>query len=635
MLLTIAVYSCGRRITTRAQRVARRRAGHHQRIGPLGHGPGQRRRPVARAVGARGRVRTPLPRRPASAHAVWVGLAAGARGVDQGAVGAGGRHRRADRAALAPTSATGRPDAAVAAGIAVAVYLVAALPFGLDRVWDQSFAYHQDARRAEHALRARSARSSTRCGTAISSSLLALALAAMHVRVRFVARRRVPGAGRPGAHDRGRRPRALGRAGGRRCSCGSRRCGGPTSPTWCRRSPCSPRCGRHRGRCCWSRRRGRAVLSCRNNRSILWPDGLLRRRGRAGAAPRALPADALVISDDPGLVWRSGHPPPGATRRPVVPAHRPGPHHPGIAGAGGGGRRRVRRDRRRRPQHFGRFDGLGDALAAEGYRSDAVRSRITAVLATAATCRSVIPWSSRRRRRCVQLRPSAVEPAQRRHRVDDPAERHQLGGDVEREQHEHHRRGAMPSLEPSTTASPSTAPITFAPVSPSISRSRRSSPSSPNAAPITGAMAMPMGAVPIDDRDRHVGDEPELDRAARRAVEQVAEVGGERDEHGVDDERASRLEARGRRRARPRPPRPPTSLSSPVVTRPLAERAEVALEPAVLTRPRSRSSIRPRKPNPNTANSTARRAWREPGLGRRPRAHRAPTGRRRSPAPRG
>ncbi len=54
----------------------------------------------------------------------------------------------------------------------------------------------------------------------------------------------------------------------------------------------------------------------------------------------------------------------------------------------------------------------------------------------------------------------------------------------------------MLSREPSTTASPSTAPITLAPVSPSMRRSCRSSPSRPSAAPMTGATAMPMGAVP-------------------------------------------------------------------------------------------------------------------------------------------
>ena len=38
-------------------------------------------------------------------------------------------------------------DALLAAGVALAVYLVSALPWGLSRVWDQSFTYHNDARR--------------------------------------------------------------------------------------------------------------------------------------------------------------------------------------------------------------------------------------------------------------------------------------------------------------------------------------------------------------------------------------------------------------------------------------------------------------------------------------------------------
>ena len=38
-------------------------------------------------------------------------------------------------------------DAAASAGIALAVYVVAALPFGISRVWDQSYTYHQDSRR--------------------------------------------------------------------------------------------------------------------------------------------------------------------------------------------------------------------------------------------------------------------------------------------------------------------------------------------------------------------------------------------------------------------------------------------------------------------------------------------------------
>ena len=45
-------------------------------------------------------------------------------------------------------------DAVTAAGVAVGVYLVAALPWGLGRVWDQSFSYHQDSRRVNTPLEA-------------------------------------------------------------------------------------------------------------------------------------------------------------------------------------------------------------------------------------------------------------------------------------------------------------------------------------------------------------------------------------------------------------------------------------------------------------------------------------------------
>src|SRR5205807_2031728 len=49
---------------------------------------------------------------------------------------------------------------------------------------------------------------------------------------------------------------------------------------------------------------------------------------------------------------------------------------------------------------------------------------------------------------------------------------------------------------PRTTPRPSTAPMTLAPVSPSMRRSLRSSGSSARAAPMTGAMATPIASVP-------------------------------------------------------------------------------------------------------------------------------------------
>ena len=44
-----------------------------------------------------------------------------------------------------PELRTGVRDATVAAGIAVGVYVVTALPFGIADVWQQSYSYHQDA----------------------------------------------------------------------------------------------------------------------------------------------------------------------------------------------------------------------------------------------------------------------------------------------------------------------------------------------------------------------------------------------------------------------------------------------------------------------------------------------------------
>ncbi len=49
-----------------------------------------------------------------------------------------------------------------------------------------------------------------------------------------------------------------------------------------------------------------------NNRSILWPDGYTGPEAALVHHLERFPADALVISDDPGWVWRSGHRPPGA-----------------------------------------------------------------------------------------------------------------------------------------------------------------------------------------------------------------------------------------------------------------------------------------------------------------------------------
>ena len=99
------------------------------------------------------------------------------------------------------------------------------------------------------------------------------------------------------------------------------------------------------------------------------------------------------------------------------------------------------------------------------------------------------------------------------------------------------------SSVPSTTPRPSAAPITLAPVSPSMSRSWRSSPSSPNDRAHHGGERDAGAVGPEHEHERHVDDEAALDRAPRRAVEQVAEIGRERDQERVHDQAPTRLEA--------------------------------------------------------------------------------------------
>ena len=57
VLVTIAVYSCARRVTDARERAARSRPRDDQRVGALGDGAGQRGRAVDGAVGARGGAR--------------------------------------------------------------------------------------------------------------------------------------------------------------------------------------------------------------------------------------------------------------------------------------------------------------------------------------------------------------------------------------------------------------------------------------------------------------------------------------------------------------------------------------------------------------------------------------------------
>jgi hypothetical protein len=113
-----------------------------------------------------------------------------------------------------------------------------------------------------------------------------------------------------------------------------------------------------------------------NNRSILWPDGYSGHEAALVRHLERLPSDALVISDDPGWVWRSGHRPPGAfadTSYQRIDDHR-------ITEASlvkAATAKDVCGVISSSAQHFKRLHGLGDALAAEGYSPVHFGPRIT------------------------------------------------------------------------------------------------------------------------------------------------------------------------------------------------------------------------------------------------------------------
>ena len=360
VLLTVAVYSCARRVTTRANALLA--AGLVTTSGSIlwvtvpvnADGPALALSVLAVAFALRYRDE------PRLATAVWMGLAAGAavsiKALAVPAVVIAGlivlvSHRRIR-------------DAATSAGLAVAVYVVAALPFGIERVWDQSYVYHQDARRVHtHSGAARMI-----LDTLWDRDLLvvlALVLAGVAFGVRFVLRRQ---SGAPG--DRALlaivatlvlwivlvfallvwEP-AMWRAHIAHLI--------PPLALLAALRPAP-----------WSVLAIAGLVAApffvSNNRSILWPDGYTGPEAALVHRLERLPADALVISDEPGWVWRSGHRPPGAfadtsyqriddgeiTKASLVKAAS-APDVCGVISSS--------------PMHFQRFSGLGDALAGEGY----------------------------------------------------------------------------------------------------------------------------------------------------------------------------------------------------------------------------------------------------------------------------
>ncbi len=105
------------------------------------------------------------------------------------------------------------------------------------------------------------------------------------------------------------------------------------------------------------------------NDTILWPHGYRGAEAAVVQRLRALPGDALVISDDPGLAWRAGHAPPGNFADPSFQRIEQGriTERTLVDAAAA---RDVCGVVVTSPQHFGSFEGLGSRLAGEGYRSE-------------------------------------------------------------------------------------------------------------------------------------------------------------------------------------------------------------------------------------------------------------------------
>jgi hypothetical protein len=374
VLLTIAVYSCARHVTTRGNALLA--AGLVTTSGSVlwvtapvnADGPSLALSVLAVAFALRYRDH------PRLRTAVWMGLAAGGavsiKALSVPAVVIAGLIVLLST----PEMRRGLRDAAVSAGVAVAVYVVAALPFGISDVFEQSYTYHQDARRAathEGAFR----KLLDTLWDRDKLVLVALALAAITWAVRFVVRRRGGTAG-----DRALTivtaflalwvvmlvallvwEPAMWRAHVAHLVPPLALLAALRPPSW-------------------------KVLvvagvvtvpfAIASNTSILWPDGYTGEQAALVARLRTFPSDAQFISDDPGVIWRSGHDTPGdfadtsyqrlddgsITQASLVQAASQGDVCGVIVTS---------------PQHFGRLDGLPDALAEHDYHPVHFGERIT------------------------------------------------------------------------------------------------------------------------------------------------------------------------------------------------------------------------------------------------------------------
>jgi len=364
VVLTVAVYACARHVTTRGNALLA--AGLVTTSGSVlwvtvpvnADGPSLALSVLAVAFALRYRDD------PRLRTAVYVGLAAGAavsiKALSVPALVIAGLIVLLTN----PELRTGVRDAAIASGIAIAVYVLAALPFGIGDVWQQSYTYHNDSRRvASHTGAFRKVLDTLWDRDKLV--LVALALAAIAWVVRFVMRRR---AGLPG--DRALTivvaflvlwvvllvallvwEPAMWRAHVAHLVPPLALLAALRPPSW---------------KVLVVAGALTVPFAIASNTSILWPGGYTGEQAALVRHLETFPSDAQFISDDPGLVWRAGHDTPGGfadtsyqrlddgsiTQRSLVEAASASDVCGVIVTS---------------PVHFGRLGGLPDALAAHDY----------------------------------------------------------------------------------------------------------------------------------------------------------------------------------------------------------------------------------------------------------------------------
>ena len=262
----------------------------------------------------------------------------------------------------------GRRLAPIAAGAATAVgfHLLLWLPWGVGDVWDQSYGYHLEVAVRPHARAPTSPRSSARWATATAIVLVAAALAVGAVApAPPSAPRRVPrtrlSLSPTCSSARGSARRSCRPAHGAPDVATARVAARPGAGA-ARRPPSPGVAGARR------RRRGRPPLLPRPRVGGAPPRPVrgLRRRG-ASTGCDELPDGALAISDEPGLVWRSGRRTAARPRRRLDAPHRDRRHHERVARPRSAARPDVCAVVVTSGARWGSFDDLPDRLADVGY----------------------------------------------------------------------------------------------------------------------------------------------------------------------------------------------------------------------------------------------------------------------------